>query len=113
MRRAGLDYHEYAQVQKYPDWDTFLNTQNPDRSRLFALSTKGRAYVHESSFMAGDWLLFGQETSGLPQHIRDQFDHAHLLRLKMIDGQRSLNLSNTVAIVLYEAWRQQGFRGAI
>ncbi len=113
MRRAGLDYHEYAQVQRHPDWDTFLSTQNPDRSRLFALSTKGSSYVHESRFMVGDWLLFGQETSGLPPHIRAQFDRAHLLRLKMIDGQRSLNLSNTVAIVLYEAWRQQGFSGAV
>jgi tRNA (cytidine/uridine-2'-O-)-methyltransferase len=113
MRRAGLDYHEYAQVQKYPNWDAFLNTQNPDRSRLFALSTRGSTYVHESRFEDGDWLLFGQETSGLPQHIREQFDHTHLLRLKMIDGQRSLNLSNTVAVVLYEAWRQQGFNGAV
>jgi tRNA (cytidine/uridine-2'-O-)-methyltransferase len=71
------------------------------------------SYVHETDFLPGDWLLFGQETSGLPTHIREQFDHSHLLRLKMMNGQRSLNLSNTVAIVVYEAWRQQDFSGAI
>ena len=113
MRRAGLDYHEYADVQKYPHWEHFLQSQKPDLNRLFALSTKGRACVHETVFQEGDWLLFGQETSGLPPEIRAQFDEQHLLRLKMMSGQRSLNLSNTVAIVLYEAWRQQGFKGAV
>jgi len=113
MRRAGLDYHEYADVQRYPSWDTFLEQQSPKASRLFALSTKGVSYVHETDLLPGDWLLFGQETSGLPTHIREQFDHSHLLRLKMMNGQRSLNLSNTVAIVVYEAWRQQDFSGAI
>jgi tRNA (cytidine/uridine-2'-O-)-methyltransferase len=113
MRRAGLDYHEYADVQKYPHWQDFLDTQKPDPSRLFALSTKGQNYVHDTAFQKGDWLLFGQETAGLPEDIRSQFDTSHLLRLKMVQGQRSLNLSNTVAIVLYEAWRQVGFGGAI
>jgi len=113
MRRAGLDYHEYADVQKHPNWESFLATQKPNPARLFALSTKGQTYVHDTTFQKGDWLLFGQETAGLPEAIRSQFDQAHLLRLKMIQGQRSLNLSNTVAIVLYEAWRQEGFEGAI
>jgi len=112
MRRAGLDYHEYADVQKYPNWETFLQTQAPNASRLFALSTKGVSCAHETNFLPGDWFLFGQETRGLPLEVREQFDAAHLLRLKMIEGQRSLNLSNTVAIVLYEAWRQHHFAGA-
>ena len=112
MRRAGLDYHEYADVQRYPDWETFLQTQTPHASRLFALSTKGVSSVHETNFLPGDWFLFGQETRGLPQDVRDQFDPGHLLRLKMMAGQRSLNLSNCVSIVLYEAWRQQDFAGA-
>ena len=109
MRRAGLDYHEYATVKRYPHWESFLTQSQAPPSRLFAFSTKGEKSPHDVAFQAGDYFVFGSETSGLPQEVRVQFNHSHLLRLTMRESQRSLNLSNTVAIVVYEAWRQIGF----
>ena len=109
MRRAGLDYHEYATVRRYPGWNFFLQTAQPAPDRLFALSTKGQASVYEARFQSGDWLVFGSETSGLPADLRAAWPAQQLLRLPMIAGQRSLNLSNAVAIAVYEAWRQNGF----
>lgn len=109
MRRAGLDYHEYAQVQRHADWDRFLTEMQPDPSRLFALTTRGQKGVHEIRFMPGDWLVFGSETRGLDDTTRASFPPSQMLRLPMRPGQRSLNLSNAVAVVAYEAWRQQGF----
>jgi len=109
MRRAGLDYHEYASVKRYPNWQAYLEQSNAVVSRIFAFSTKGEKSPHAVSFQAGDHFVFGSETSGLPTEVRSQFDHDHLLRLTMRESQRSLNLSNTVAIVVYEAWRQIGF----
>ena len=113
MRRAGLDYHEYASVHRYADWAKFLSAAQPDPTRLFALTTKGSGPVHDVQFQPGDWLVFGSETSGLPAQLREQFPHAQRLRLPMRDGQRSLNLSNAVAVVVFEAWRQNGFSGAL
>lgn len=109
MRRAGLDYHEYVQVRRYKSWTDFLALTNPNWSRCFAITTKGETSVFEARFEAGDWIFFGSETKGLPAQIRQSFLSQRRLLLPMIAGQRSLNLSNAVAVVAYEAWRQQGF----
>ena len=109
MRRAGLDYHEYAQVTRHENWDAFLAALRPDPARLFALTTKGTRRVHDVAFKPGDWLVFGSETRGLAPELRDSFPAPQLLRLPMRDGQRSLNLSNAVAVTVFEAWRQNGF----
>jgi tRNA (cytidine/uridine-2'-O-)-methyltransferase len=109
MRRAGLDYHEYAHVRRYPSWADFLALQAPPPERLFTLTTKGQQSPYEQRFQRGDWLVFGSETKGLPPDIRSAFLPAQTLRLPMREGQRSLNLSNAVAITVYEAWRQCGF----
>lgn len=109
MRRAGLDYHEYAQVKKYINWDDFVQKSQAPPNRIFALSTHGAKNYFDQSFQAGDWFLFGTETSGLPVNLRSTFLPDQLLRLPLIKGQRSLNLSNTVAVAVFEAWRQLGF----
>lgn len=109
MRRAGLDYHEYAQVHRHADWASFLTTEQPDPQRLFACTTRSSRSLFDTRFQPGDWLVFGSETQGLPEAVRAQFPDGQRLRLPMITGQRSLNLSNSVAVVVYEAWRQQGF----
>ena len=111
MRRAGLDYHEYARVKRHASWQTFVDAEQPDVARCFALTTHGKASVFDSSFQTGDWLVFGAETSGLSTEVRAFFQADHMLRLPMLAGQRSLNLSNAVAITVYEAWRQNGFAG--
>ena len=112
LRRAGLDYHEYASVRRHADWHAFMQAEQPDPARLFALSTRGTRHVHDISFVAGDWLVFGAETRGLPSHVRTAIPTAQQLRLPMRAGQRSLNLSNAVAVTVFEAWRQNGFVGA-
>ncbi len=112
LRRAGLDYHEFAEVQRHPDWGAFLAMARPPHERLLALSTRGLRRVHDHSFDVGDWLVFGSETRGLPDHILDSFAPEQRLRLPMRPGQRSLNLSNAVAAVVFEAWRQQDFEGS-
>lgn len=109
MRRAGLDYHEYADVRRHADWASFLHTEQPDPQRMFALTTRGTLSVYDNRFQPGDWLVFGSETRGLPADLRERFAPTQRLRLPMIEGQRSLNLSNAVAVVVFEAWRQQGF----
>jgi tRNA (cytidine/uridine-2'-O-)-methyltransferase len=109
MRRAGLDYHEYANVHKHSSWAAFLDQQQPNLNRLFALTTRGTRLVHDVSFEAGDWLVFGSETKGLPDNVRADFVPGNALKLPMRPGQRSLNLSNAVAVTAYEAWRQIGF----
>jgi tRNA (cytidine/uridine-2'-O-)-methyltransferase len=109
MRRAGLDYHEYATLRKHADWDTFLATERPATDRLFALTTKGTGQVHATAFLPGDWLVFGSETKGLSDAVRASFAPVQCLKLPMRAGQRSLNLSNAVAVTVFEAWRQNGF----
>jgi tRNA (cytidine/uridine-2'-O-)-methyltransferase len=111
MRRAGLDYHEYAEVRRHADWAAFLAKEAPDPARLFALTTRANRSVHEARFTAGDWLVFGSETRGLPPDLLETIPLAQRLRLAMRAGQRSLNLSNAVAVTVFEAWRQQGFAG--
>lgn len=109
MRRAGLDYHEYAPVRRHADWDAFLAAMQPDPQRMFALTTRGERIVHEVQFHPGDWLVFGSETAGLAPAVREWFAPQQRLRLPMRAGQRSLNLSNAVAVTVFEAWRQNGF----
>ncbi|MGI9133245.1 MAG: tRNA (uridine(34)/cytosine(34)/5-carboxymethylaminomethyluridine(34)-2'-O)-methyltransferase TrmL, partial [Rhodoferax sp.] len=109
MRRAGLDYHEYASVLRHSDWTAFLNSEKPAPQRMFALSTRGTGNVHGVRFAAGDYLVFGAETRGLPDAVRAHFAAQQCLKLPMRAGQRSLNLSNAVAVTVYEAWRQIGF----
>ena len=110
LKRAGLDYHEYARVQVHAGWDAFLATVSS--SRRFAFSTKAGNRYDQVRFQAGDVLVFGPETSGLPEAVRASFDPQRQLRLPMVPASRSLNLSNSVAAVVYEAWRQNGFMGA-
>ena len=112
LRRAGLDYHEYAPVRRHANWDAFMASEAPAPARLFALTTRGTRRVHEVAFAPGDWLVFGAETRGLAQAVRQQLASTQQLRLPMRPGQRSLNLSNAVAVTVFEAWRQNGFAGA-
>jgi tRNA (cytidine/uridine-2'-O-)-methyltransferase len=113
MRRAGLDYHEYASVKRYPDWQAFLDAQQPDSQRLFAFTTKGQSSSFTPNYQLGDYLVFGAETAGLPPDVRTSLPPQQLVRLPMLPEQRSLNLSNSVAITVYEAWRQNNFAGAL
>jgi len=109
MRRAGLDYHEYASVKRHASWQAFVDAEQPSVARSFALSTHGKQSVFEQAFQPGDWLIFGSETSGLAPEVRAFFQTLNILRLPMLEGQRSLNLSNAVAITVFEAWRQNSF----
>lgn len=109
MRRAGLDYHEYATLKVHASWQTFLDAEQPARERLFALTTKGTGQVFDTAFHPGDWLVFGAETRGLSDAVRAHFAPPQCLKLPMVAGQRSLNLSNAVAVTVFEAWRQNGF----
>ena len=109
MRRAGLDYHEYTQVLRHPGWTAFLRAAQPDATRMFALTTHGTQTVFDNCVLPGDWLVFGAETRGLPPELRETFAPAQQLRLPMVPGQRSLNLSNAVAVTVFEAWRQNSF----
>lgn len=112
MRRAGLDYHEYTQVLRHAHWQAFLDTQQPIAARMFALTTRGAGSVYDVRFQPGDWLVFGSETRGLAPALRDSFAAGQRVKLPMLAGQRSLNLSNAVAVTVFEAWRQLGFRPA-
>ncbi len=113
MRRAGLDYREYAEVKIYKSYEHFLESEKPDAERMFAMTTKATQLVQEVGFQEGDWFVFGSEGHGLPQEIRDLFESKHMIRLPMRPNNRSLNLSNSVAITVYEAWRQNGFHGGV
>ena len=109
MRRAGLDYREFADVQVYPDLTAFNDTQgNP---RIFAITTKGHRSYHQVQYRSGDALLFGPETRGLPQDILDNLGPEACIRIPMAGASRSLNLSNATAVVLYEGLRQLDFTG--
>lgn len=110
MRRAGLDYSEYASVNIHENYQAFLDSEQPQR--LFALTTKGHRYYHEVVYQAGDYLMFGPETRGLPAVIRENLPQANCLKVPMRPESRSLNLSNTAALVVYEAWRQLDFCGS-
>jgi tRNA (cytidine/uridine-2'-O-)-methyltransferase len=108
VKRAGLDYADMARVRQYVNWDEF-RAQHPAMT-LWAFSTRGKISYAEAEFHAGDGLLFGPETRGLPESVLEQAGREHCLHLPMRNASRSLNLSNTVAVGLYEAWRQLEFR---
>ncbi|GHE21167.1 tRNA (uridine(34)/cytosine(34)/5-carboxymethylaminomethyluridine(34)-2'-O)-methyltransferase TrmL [Halomonas urumqiensis] len=110
LRRAGLDYHEWAAVSVHGDWQAFIERVAP--SRVFAVSTRGRTGYHEPAYRQGDALVFGPETRGLPQAMLDALPEAQRLRIPMREGSRSLNLSNACAVLVFEAWRQLDFAGA-
>jgi tRNA (cytidine/uridine-2'-O-)-methyltransferase len=111
LKRAGLDYHEYATLQVHEDWATCKAALAG--KRMLALTTKGSKRYTDISFTADDVFVFGPETRGLPEDIRAEFEPDYRLRLPMVANSRSLNLSNSVAAVLYEAWRQNDFDGAV
>lgn len=110
LKRAGLDYHDWARVQQHENLNAFAQTVRPPR--LLAVSTRGTRNYADVAYQPEDALLFGPETRGLPQPVLDSLPKSHILRIPMQPHNRSLNLSNAVAVVLYEAWRQQNFAGA-
>ena len=111
LRRAGLDYHEYASVKVHANWSDFLSNEKPDPQHLFALTTKGSGKFHEGKYSPNDYFVFGSETKGITDEVRNAIPITNQMRLAMQNSSRSLNLSNTVAIVVYEAWRQNGLVG--
>jgi tRNA (cytidine/uridine-2'-O-)-methyltransferase len=111
LKRAGLDYHEYANMKVHANWQAFLESEKPSQDRMFAITTKGTAHLSECQFQENDYLVFGSETKGLSQVVRDYFLPERALRLPMRSNSRSLNLSNAAAIMVYEAWRQMNFIG--
>lgn len=111
LRRAGLDYHEFASMRVHAHWQAYLDAATPDPQRLFAFTTHGAQPLASVAFAPGDTFVFGCETRGLDPALRERFDAERRIRLPMRPGNRSLNLSNAVAIVVYEAWRQCGFAG--
>jgi tRNA (cytidine/uridine-2'-O-)-methyltransferase len=111
LRRAGLDYHEYAPVRRHADWPAFLADQQPDAARLYGFTTHGSRPFSDVAWQPGDWLVFGCETRGLPVDLRDALAPSQRVRLPMRPGQRSLNLSNAVAVAVFEGWRQNGYGG--
>ena len=110
LRRAGLDYHEFVDLAVHDSFEALLEAL--DAPRVLAFTTKGAVSYHQVAFQAGDLLLFGPETRGLPAEVLARLPEGQRLRLPMRPGQRSLNLSNAVAVAVYEGWRQLGFPGA-
>ena len=111
LRRAGLDYIKDELFVTYENYSDFLSKNK--NINLFGISTKGKSYYHSVSFKPDDFFMFGPETRGLPDTIRNQIEPNHLLRVPMAENSRSINLANTVSIILYEAWRQNNFLGSI
>ncbi|KOO18077.1 rRNA methylase [Morganella morganii] len=121
LRRAGLDYSEFADIKHHHDYYAFLeseglssdNAQSPTGNRVFALTTKGTPRHSNVSYQAGDYLLFGPETRGLPPYVLDNMPVDQKIRVPMLPDSRSMNLSNTVAVIVFEAWRQLDYAGAL
>ncbi|WP_418319240.1 tRNA (cytidine(34)-2'-O)-methyltransferase [Piscinibacter sakaiensis] len=113
LQRAGLDYHEYAAVERHADWPALQRRADAAGGRVFAFTTRGSALLPEIRWQPGDWLVFGSETAGLPAGLRDGFPADRRVRLPMRPGQRSLNLSNAVAVAVFAAWRDCGYDGAV
>ncbi len=109
--RAGLDYHEMTTMTVHKSWEAFLKEANPNPERMFAMTTKGSSIFSTVKFLPSDWLIFGSEGHGLPDEIRNAFPANQRIRLPMVPDNRSLNLSNAVAITVFEAWRQNGYAG--
>lgn len=108
LRRAGLDYHEWAELKEHQSYQAMLDCLKPQR--IFACSTKGSTNYHTQNYHPGDTFVFGPETRGLPASIFEQFDSNHIIRIPMRESSRSINLANAVGIILYEAWRQNDFK---
>ena len=113
LRRAGLDYHETARVQRHASWAHFVERAGPDPARLFAFTTRGATKFSEQRWQPGDWLVFGAETQGLPADVLAKIPAPQRVRLPLRPDQRSLNLSNAVAVAVFEAWRQAGYAGSV
>ena len=111
LKRAGLDYHEFANLKLYENWSDFLTTTQADLQRVFALTTKGQRSLLDTKFHSNDYFIFGSETKGISDQVRVSIPRENHLRLAMLANSRSLNLSNSVAVVVYEAWRQHQFQG--
>ncbi len=109
LRRAGLDYSEYSEIRTYRNWNDFLEKCRPKRT--YAISTKGTVAYDSVDYHAGDYLLFGPETRGLPDTIREASEITAVIRIPMLPHSRSMNLSNAAAVIVYEAWRQNGYLG--
>jgi len=112
LQRAGLDYHEYATVQRHASWAAFTARAIAPADRCFAFTTRGGRPFDSVAWSPGDALVFGSESSGLPAEVRESFPPEQRVRLPMRPGQRSLNLSNAVAVAVFEAWRQNGYGGS-
>lgn len=110
VRRAGLDYHEFAHVQRHPDLQAYLDTAKP--SRILACTTKGKSFHSDIQYKKGDALIFGPETRGLPDDFIQSLPVEHRVRIPMLPDSRSMNLSNAVSVFVYESWRQFGYEGA-
>jgi tRNA (cytidine/uridine-2'-O-)-methyltransferase len=111
LRRAGLDYLETARVHRHANWSALQATESPPPQRIFAFTTKGSQRLDQLRWQAGDWLVFGNETMGLPDDLRNSFAPEQRVRLPLCAEQRSLNLSNAVAVAVFDAWRQLGYEG--
>jgi len=111
LRRAGLDYGEWQSVAVHSSWESFLTTTQAER--IFAISTKGKHYYHEVNYEKNDYFVFGPETRGLPAEILNTLEADKILRIPMQADSRSLNLSNSAAIIAYEAWRQLDFNNGL
>ena len=111
LRRAGLDYHETASVRLHDSFEALIAAEQPVPARMFALTTRASRAFAEARFVPGDWFVFGAETRGLSEALLGRFAPEQRLRLPMRPANRSLNLSNAVAVVVFEAWRQQGYAG--
>ena len=113
LRRAGLDYQEFVDVKRYKNIHHFLESNQLDlATQVYALTTKGQKSHSEVSYKHNDFLMFGPETRGLPASILDVLPQDHKIRIPMLTNSRSMNLSNSVAVVVYESWRQLGYIGA-
>lgn len=111
VRRAGLDYHEFTNVKRYPNLAAYIEQHTP--KRIFACTTKGKAFFADVKYQAGDALLFGPETRGLPDEVIQSLPMEQRVRIPMAPESRSMNLSNAVSVFVYEAWRQLGYDGAV
>jgi tRNA (cytidine/uridine-2'-O-)-methyltransferase len=111
LRRAGLDYHEFAAVKRHKNFNEFVKAEQP--KRILAITTKTDNYYGDVSFKQGDYLLFGSETAGLPEDVRCQIPDKNKIRIPMLKDSRSMNLSNATAVIVYDAWRQLGFPNAV
>jgi tRNA (cytidine/uridine-2'-O-)-methyltransferase len=111
LRRAGLDYHEFTAIMRHENFEAFLKKEQP--KRVLAVTTKTTNYYGDIAFESGDYLLFGSETSGLPEEVRQQIPDKNKIRIPMLKDSRSMNLSNATAVLIFEAWRQMGFKGSV